>query len=489
MICLEDFKKIFGCKKKIDFWFFGNDCEIDNKGIRARPLADKGGNKLAITEKEREALEVPGNNIKLNFSCTFIELFEWCKKNNGIEKLMSSPFVSKENSRIPYNSIDREELEARILKSGPPTTSLKHFIDFILTDAIGGNYDAIQTFYQLVEKDKLLVYDKVIDGKPIGTKILINYLKKREQQADDAFGDDDFQFWEELEKIGKYSVYRDNVEEAYKNAGQLKFPWVTWNNEFIWLNYLEKSFKQRNWEEIPDINQKYWKQRDTLNIIELAFILKGKEPQPKATQRNVINLYPLDFCEFFGELLTLSDSSWKAGKLTEINPPSLYCEESAESPDFERKYLIEWAVSKELEVPNWLIMTSSILKETVYTPTTKQPATKTIIVKTQSENNSNNVNVAQNIKKPRKKLIPLIRETNEALLLIYEFFEENNISYLDEMSATKAWGIIVSKKFTSSYIKSLPETKTGFIILNGYEKLDKQDFLEKYRKRFQIEKI
>jgi len=57
------------------------------------------------------------------------------------------------------------------------------------------------------------------------------------------------------------------------------------------------------------------------------------------------------------------------------------------------------------------------------------------------------------------------------------------------MSATKAWGIIVSKKFTSSYIKSLPETKTGFIILNGYEKLDKQDFLEKYRKRFQIEKI
>ena len=41
MIGSEEFKKIFDCKEKTDFWFFGNNCEIDNRGIRERPAVEK----------------------------------------------------------------------------------------------------------------------------------------------------------------------------------------------------------------------------------------------------------------------------------------------------------------------------------------------------------------------------------------------------------------------------------------------------------------
>ncbi|MCF6204739.1 MAG: hypothetical protein L3J59_13900 [Methylococcaceae bacterium] len=396
MIGLEEFKEIFDCKKKSDFWFLGNNCEIDEKGIRERPPVDKDGNQLVITEEELEALKISGNNIKLDFSCTFPELFEWCKKNNWIEKLMSSGFVSKESTLTLYNSEDREKLYARILKNGPPTTSIRHFIDFILTDAIGGNYDAIQTFYQLIEKNELVIYDKVINGKPIDSKDLINSLKKREQQADDAFGDDNFQFWDVLEKECRYSIHRDNVKKAYKNAGQLKYPWLTWNNKFVWLDYLsdssngmeeriklkqklskepvssnlvynppqkhqiEKSFVQRNWDAIPEVRQLYWKQHDTLTIFELAFILKGKEPQQKNTLSTIRSNYPSAFYTFCSELSSLADSSIEANFLKELNPSTLYCEEYAGIPKFNRGQLIKWAISKEFEVPSWLI-TSNIL--------------------------------------------------------------------------------------------------------------------------------
>ena len=257
-------------------------------------------------------------------------------------------------------------------------------IDVVLAEAIGDNI-TLPTLYQLIEKYELVVYDKVIDGEEIPSDKLLDTLRQREQQGDDSFDGDSFQFWGTLKKEFRYSVYRKDVAKAYKNAGKLRFPWHNLDDEFVWLEYPfdclngmeeklklkqnlpkepstlnhsykpETSFVQKNWDSIPDVNQRYWKHRDTLNIIELAFILKGKEPQPKATQYNITNLYPLDFCEFFAELLTLSDSSWKTGKLAEINPPAPYCEESAESPDFERDYLIEWALSKEINVPGWLM--------------------------------------------------------------------------------------------------------------------------------------
>jgi len=112
-----------------------------------------------------------------------------------------------------------------------------------------------------------------------------------------------------------------------------------------------KSFKQQKWDEIPAVDQKHWKHRDTLTIIELAFILKGKEPLPQATQYNILNLYPLGFCEFVGKLLEQADSSWKIGKLIEINLPAPYGEEWADPSEFERKELIKWTKSKQYEVP------------------------------------------------------------------------------------------------------------------------------------------
>lgn len=85
--------------------------------------------------------------------------------------------------------------------------------------------------------------------------------------------------------------------------------------------------------------------------------------------------------------------------------------------------------------------------------------------------------------KQRKKLKPLQRETNTALLLLYDIFSDYNVTNLDELSGIKAWGRIISGEFTSEHIESFGETRNA-IILTGNDKLTKCDFLEKYRKRF-----
>ena len=88
--------------------------------------------------------------------------------------------------------------------------------------------------------------------------------------------------------------------------------------------------------------------------------------------------------------------------------------------------------------------------------------------------------------KPRKKLKPLERETNDGLLLIYEMVGFYNVQYLDEMKAIKAWGKIISEDFKSDSIKSISPAKT-FITLSDETKLTKKDFIEKYRKRFLLD--
>jgi hypothetical protein len=85
--------------------------------------------------------------------------------------------------------------------------------------------------------------------------------------------------------------------------------------------------------------------------------------------------------------------------------------------------------------------------------------------------------------KPRKKLKPLVRETTEGLLLLYEMFKHYEVEYLDVLPAIQAWGKIINKEFTCDLISIVAETKKH-ILLSGGEKLDKADFLEKYRKRF-----
>ena len=85
--------------------------------------------------------------------------------------------------------------------------------------------------------------------------------------------------------------------------------------------------------------------------------------------------------------------------------------------------------------------------------------------------------------KVRKKLKPLERETNEALLLIYEIFNYYKVEYLDELPAQKAWGKIISKEFNSDLLSSIAGLNKS-ITLSGGEKLSKTDFSNKYRRRF-----
>jgi hypothetical protein len=85
--------------------------------------------------------------------------------------------------------------------------------------------------------------------------------------------------------------------------------------------------------------------------------------------------------------------------------------------------------------------------------------------------------------KQRKKLIPLQRVTNTALLLLDDIFKHYKVTYLDELKGIEAWGKIITREFTSEYIESIGETK-NFIMLTGHDRLIKDDFLEKYRKRF-----
>ena len=87
--------------------------------------------------------------------------------------------------------------------------------------------------------------------------------------------------------------------------------------------------------------------------------------------------------------------------------------------------------------------------------------------------------------KPPRKVKPLEREANEGLLLIYEIFNHYSIEYLSDMSAIKAWNNITSKKFTSEYVATIAENKKWITLIND-DRLNKSDFLEKYRKRFEL---
>jgi hypothetical protein len=85
--------------------------------------------------------------------------------------------------------------------------------------------------------------------------------------------------------------------------------------------------------------------------------------------------------------------------------------------------------------------------------------------------------------KTRKKLKPLLRETNSALMLLYDIFDHYQIKYLDQLPANKAWGRIIKGEFESEYINSISDAKKSIILIDN-ENLSKDGFLEKYRKRF-----
>lgn len=85
--------------------------------------------------------------------------------------------------------------------------------------------------------------------------------------------------------------------------------------------------------------------------------------------------------------------------------------------------------------------------------------------------------------KQRKKLIPHLRDNNNGLLLVYEIFTKYNVEYLDDLPASKAWGKVVSREFTSELIESISDAKQSITLKDG-EKLSKEDFSDKYRRRF-----
>lgn len=88
------------------------------------------------------------------------------------------------------------------------------------------------------------------------------------------------------------------------------------------------------------------------------------------------------------------------------------------------------------------------------------------------------------LEKPVKKLKPLERESSEALLLIYEICDHYKVKSSSDMAATKAWNNIITNDFKSEYVATVSESNKT-IELKGGSKLNKSDFLEKYRKRFE----
>lgn len=91
--------------------------------------------------------------------------------------------------------------------------------------------------------------------------------------------------------------------------------------------------------------------------------------------------------------------------------------------------------------------------------------------------------------KKRRKRIPMTRETTVGLQLIDAMLTHYGIDYSDELKANNAWRKIVLGEYTSEYIKSIEnkETKNAYVVLNDQtnSKFTKQDFSDKYRKRFE----
>lgn len=135
----------------------------------------------------------------------------------------------------PLDKPDKEMQEMRIVADGAPTLSLRNFIEHLLVEATGTR-SPLSAFYSLVEEYGLVVYDKVIEGQTVSPSELLVSFRQREQQADKSFDEDGFQFWETLTKESKYSILRDDLEKAYKQAGKSQFPWLNIYDTLVWLN-------------------------------------------------------------------------------------------------------------------------------------------------------------------------------------------------------------------------------------------------------------
>ena len=91
-----------------------------------------------------------------------------------------------------------------------------------------------------------------------------------------------------------------------------------------------------------------------------------------------------------------------------------------------------------------------------------------------------NLNGDRAIIETRKKLIPLQRVTNEGLMLIHNMCSYYNVKYLDELQGLTAWGKILRNEYQDELIVSVDKNHIHLKTM----RMDRSDFLEKYRKRF-----
>lgn len=109
-----------------------------------------------------------------------------------------------------------------------------------------------------------------------------------------------------------------------------------------------------------------------------------------------------------------------------------------------------------------------------------------IIIESEQKREQGHISDSDNTPKlqnNKKTLIPLQRETNTALVFLYQIFSYYKVNYLYDLSGLDAWRKIISDDFSSPLIKSISDNKKS-ITFSDDEKLRKEDFLEKYRKRF-----
>lgn len=207
--------ELLNCKNPFNCWL-SDDCVIDENGIRAKPI-DKHTEDLLIGD-EWMVLKEFEQDIKLDLPCTYADVKIWAERNGFADIFMNSDFITKGKSK----------------PIGWPTMSLHDFIEKLLVEAFDYD-DAIPMFYELLEKDGLVIRNKVIDGEAVPTDEMLAALQLREKQSDDSFGKSNFKFWDALVKESRYSVYRDDVAVAYHCAGKPSFPWFNYDDQFAWF--------------------------------------------------------------------------------------------------------------------------------------------------------------------------------------------------------------------------------------------------------------
>jgi hypothetical protein len=274
-IDLAVFQKLLGSERTLAL---SEDYIIDEAGIFAVPPEG------ALLEKELIEYEKNARDIYLEFPCAYADIKKWAERNDLIDALMANELIAGANPKTPLTKDDKKAQDERIIRNGAPTVSLRDFVDEILGDELE-DFDTLPTFYRLVEEYGLVVYDGVVDSNIVSSKDLLIALRHREQEADEAFGDASFYFWKPFlrpsgNEVG-YTLFRDDVAQAYHNAGKPYFPWLDWHGDKVELKVKEHITVDNTWEfglaAKPEDYQDAFKQ-DAWTWQEALCWLKGRFP-------------------------------------------------------------------------------------------------------------------------------------------------------------------------------------------------------------------